>query len=101
MDSTKTEVIMLNLSDPRHAAADERLRTETVIWLTTVTADGQPQSSPVWFLWDDGEFLIYAQPRSWKVRNIGVHPQVSLNLNSSDSGGRVVTFEASARIAAD
>ena len=50
-------------------------------------------------MWDDGEFLVYAQPRSPKVRNIRGHPAVSLHLNSDDGGGRVVTFEASARIA--
>ena len=91
---------MLNLSADAASALDSRLQADTIAWLTTVTADGQPQSSPVWFLWDEGEFLIYAQPQSWKVRNIRSHPQVSLNLNSSDQGGRVVTFEASARIEA-
>ena len=30
--------------------AAERLRTEEVIWLTTVGNDGMPQPSPVWFL---------------------------------------------------
>ncbi len=91
---------MLDLSADAAVTLDERLRAEDIAWLTTVTPDGQPQSSPVWFLWADGEFLIYARPRSWKVRNIGAHPQVSLHLNSNDQGGAVVTFEASARIAA-
>jgi PPOX class probable F420-dependent enzyme len=92
---------VLDLSAEAAAALDERLRTENIAWITTVTADGQPQSSPVWFLWDDGEFLVYAQPRSWKVRNIRAHPRVSLHLNSDGQGGRVVTFEASARIASE
>ena len=30
----------------------ERLENEHVVWLTTVAADGTPQPSPVWFLWD-------------------------------------------------
>jgi PPOX class probable F420-dependent enzyme len=92
---------VLNLSADVAAALDERLRAEDIGWLTTVSRDGQPQSSPVWFLWDDGEFLVYAQPQSPKVRNIRAHPQVSLHLNSNDRGGAVVTFEASASIAAD
>jgi PPOX class probable F420-dependent enzyme len=92
---------VLDLSADTAAALDERLRAENIGWLTTVSPAGQPQSSPVWFLWDDGEFLVYAQPRSLKVRNIRAHPQVSLHLNSNDHGGAVVTFEATARIAAD
>jgi hypothetical protein len=37
--------------------AEGRLREEGIAWLTTVRADGQPQSVPVWFLWDGGSFL--------------------------------------------
>jgi len=90
---------VLDLNAAAAAALDERLQAESVIWLTTVDADGQPQSSPVWFLWDDGEFLVYAEPGSWKVRNIRAHPQVALNLNSNAQGGQVATFEGTARIA--
>lgn len=90
---------MLSLSAQASAALAGRLRTENVAWITTVTPGGQPQSSPVWFLWEEDEFLVYAQPHSWKVRNIRANPQVSLHLNSDAEGGQVVTFEGSARIA--
>lgn len=90
---------MLNLSAEASAELSERLRAEDIAWLTTVSPDGQPQSSPVWFLWTDGSFLVYAQPRSWKVRNIRAHPQVSVHLNSDEHGGNVATFEGIARIA--
>jgi len=90
---------VLNLGEEAAGALAGRLRAEGVIWITTVTPGGQPQSSPVWFLWAEDEFLVYAQPRSWKVRNIRVNPQVSLHLNSDTAGGQVVTFEGSARIA--
>ncbi len=89
---------MLNLSAEKSAALSERLRTENVAWITTVTPGGQPQSSPVWFLWDENVFLMYAQPHSWKVRNIRTDPKVSLHLNSDAEGGGVVTFEGSAQI---
>lgn len=91
---------MLNLSAEQAAGLTERLRNERIAWITTVTPGGQPQSSPIWFLWDSGtgEFLVFAQPRSWKVRNIRANPLVSLNLNSDDHGGKVATFEGSANI---
>jgi PPOX class probable F420-dependent enzyme len=75
-----------------------RLKGETVIWLTTVRADGTPQPSPVWFLWDGAEFLIYSQPRKPKLRNIRKNTRVSLNLNSDESGGKVAAFAGVARI---
>jgi PPOX class probable F420-dependent enzyme len=89
---------VLNLTDEESADVIGRLQSESVAWITTVTGDGQPQSSPVWFLWADDEFLIYAQPRSWKVRNVLANPLVSLHLNSGPSGGQVVTFEGTAQV---
>ncbi len=49
---------MLNLSAEASAALGKPLLEESKAWITTVTAGGQPQSSPVWFLWADGEFLV-------------------------------------------
>jgi PPOX class probable F420-dependent enzyme len=75
-----------------------RLKSETLIWLTTVRADGTPQPSLVWFLWDGREFLIYSQPRKPKLRNIRRNSRVSLHLNSDDSGGDVAVFTGEARV---
>ena len=71
---------MLDPSRQAHAHADRRLRSEQVAWLTTVRADGQAQSSPVWFLWDGDSFLLYSQPDAQKVRNVAANPKVSLHL---------------------
>lgn len=76
----------------------ERLRTDTVGWLTTVTADGQPQTFPIWFLWEDGEALIYSDRRAKRNANIAANPRVSLHLNDNGSGGDIVIVEGEARI---
>ena len=89
---------MLNPDDPAHAAADVRLRAETVIWLTTVTRSGQPQSSPVWFLWNGTEFLIYGSMHGRKTRNIAANPRVDLHLDGNGQGGGIVIFEGTARL---
>ncbi len=67
-----------------------RLKEEQVIWLTTVRADGSPQPTPVWFLWDGETFLIYSMPTAHKLRNVAANPRVALNLNSDAYGGEVV-----------
>ena len=64
----------------------ERLATDIIGWLTTVTPDGQPQTFPIWFLWEDGEALIYSDRRAKRNVNIAHNPRVSLHLN--DDGGR-------------
>lgn len=73
-----------------------RLRRATIAWLTTVTADGQPQTSPVWFLWQDGVIVVSSLPNAPRVRNIRANPRVALNLDGDGEGGAIVTFEGEA-----
>lgn len=80
----------------RHAL--ERLRTDMIGWLATVTCDGQPQTFPIWFLWDDGEALIYSDRRAKRNDNVRANPRVSLHLNDNGTGGDVVILEGEARI---
>ncbi|HVQ95526.1 MAG TPA: pyridoxamine 5'-phosphate oxidase family protein [Mycobacteriales bacterium] len=79
------------------AQAVQRLKQEPVIWLTTVRADGQPQSSPVWFDWNGSDLLVFSQPGAGKVRNITGRPLVAAHL-ADDEGSDVVTIEARAEL---
>jgi len=81
--------------------AESRLKDEEIAWMTTVRSDGQPQTVPVWFLWDDDGFLIYSQPNRQKLRNITRNPRVGLNLNSNEQGNDVVRLEGTASIDED
>jgi PPOX class probable F420-dependent enzyme len=89
---------VLDPSKPAHARAAERLRSEPIAWLTTVRADGQAQSSPVWFLWDGRTFLLYSQPGAQKVRNLAANPKVALHLGDDGAGGDIVTVEGTAAL---
>ena len=83
------------------ARAERRLREEGIIWLTTVRSDGQPQSVPVWFLWDGETFLVYSRPSQQKLKNIGRNARVGLHLNANDRGGEVVRAEGAAEVVQD
>ena len=80
----------------RHAL--ERLDHDMIGWLTTVTADGQPQTFPIWFLWDGGEILVYSDRRAKRNLNIRANPRVTLHLADDGRGGDVVVVEGEARI---
>jgi PPOX class probable F420-dependent enzyme len=86
---------------PTNSRATERLRSELIIWLTTVRANGQPQSSAVWFIVEGDEFLIYSKPQVAKVDNIEANPRVALHLDGNGRGGDIVTVEGTARIVAE
>jgi len=92
---------MIDKSHPKWRDAERRLRHEPILWLTTVRGDGQPQSSPVWFLWDGDGFLVYSMPAAKKVANIRGNPKVSAHLSDDGQGGDVVTLEGTAEITAD
>lgn len=79
----------------------ERLDGELVVWMTTVSAAGQPQTSPVWFLVQDEVIVIYSVAGTPRTRNIAANPRVSLHLNSTPAGGEVVVIEGSAEIPPD
>ena len=72
----------------------DKLEHETVIWLTTVKQDGTPEPNPVWFYWDGKTVLIYSQPASFKLRNIPIHPKVSLHFEGGGDDVVVLTGEA-------
>jgi PPOX class probable F420-dependent enzyme len=80
------------------ARALERLEAELIGWLTTTNPDGQPQSSPIWFLWVGDEILIYSHKRAPRNGNVAARPHVAFNLNTDAGGGDVVTMEGDGRI---
>ena len=92
---------MLDLDSPAGARADRRLRSEQILWLTTVRADGQPQSSPVWFLWDGETLLVFSQPDAQKLRNLAGNPRVAVHLESGGTGDEVVTIDGTAAVDPD
>ncbi|MGH8875507.1 MAG: TIGR03667 family PPOX class F420-dependent oxidoreductase [Acidimicrobiia bacterium] len=89
---------MLDLTTPTGRRVAKRLETETVVWLTTVSPDGSPRPSLVWFWWDGQEVLVYSQPGKVKLRNIEARPRVALNFNSDPGGGDVGVLLGAARL---
>jgi PPOX class probable F420-dependent enzyme len=89
---------MLDTTSEAGRRAERRLGEEEISWLTTVRSDGQPQSVPVWFLWDGEGFLVYSQPGRQKLKNIARNPRVDVNLNSNAHGGDVVRAECEAEV---
>lgn len=75
-----------------------RLQEEIIIWLVTTSADGTPQPSPVWFLWEDGTLLIYSQPDAPKIRNIAARPKVALHFDGDGQGGNIVVLTGTAEL---
>lgn len=94
---SRTGLSHIDESSEAGARAAERLSSDRVAWLTTVASDGTPQTSPIWFLWDGNEILIYSL-ESPRARNVAAHHRVSLHLDGNGLGGDILIVEGDARI---
>jgi PPOX class probable F420-dependent enzyme len=86
--------------DPARAAAriDRMLRRETVVWLSSVCADGTPHLVPIWFSWDGRDVLIASKPHARKVANLRENPSVMLALGEPEDDFDVGMIEGVAEL---
>jgi PPOX class probable F420-dependent enzyme len=79
-------------------ACDERLRSEPIIWLSTVDERGLPHIVPIWFVWDGEAFLIFSKPHARKVQAIGRQARVALGLGEPRDDFDVQLIEGHATV---
>ncbi len=69
------------------------LDRELIGFLTAVNAVGQPQASPVWFIRDGDDIVVYNRPDSPRLDSIVVNPRVAFNLRGDRRAHAVVSIE--------
>lgn len=80
------------------ARIDRMLDASTVVWLSTVCADGLPHLVPIWFSWDGRSVLIASKPNAKKVTNLRANPAVTLALGEPDDDFDVGIVEGLAEL---
>ena len=85
-------------TDAAAARIDRMLRSESVVWLSSVRADGGPHLVPIWFSWDGASLLIASKPHAKKVRNLRANPSVMLALGEPDDDFDVGMIEGVAEL---
>ena len=89
---------MIDLNNETGQRLLERIRHERVIWLTTVSPSGIPQPRPVWFVWDEGDFIVYSNAHAKKLYHIAGNSNVSLHFNTGAAGYDIQVILAKAHI---
>lgn len=89
---------LLSVTSKAMARISDRLTTEPILWLTTVSGDQRPHSVPVWFYWADPCITIFSQPTSAKVPRLRRNPAVSVSLDSASRGTDIVLGEGDAHL---
>lgn len=71
------------------AHVEGRLRDDLIAWLVTVRPSGQPDATPIWFVWHEGKLVIYSKPSQTKLSNLATNPRVTVVLDDTRGGGDV------------
>lgn len=74
----------------------EALDNALIGFVTAVNGDGQPQTSPVWFMRDGEDFVVYNRPTAPRLESIAANPQVAFNLRADRAGHAMVSLEGTA-----
>jgi PPOX class probable F420-dependent enzyme len=77
---------------------DQKLRSESVVWLSSVAPNGTPHLVPIWFSWDGETVLIASKPEAKKVRNLRANPSVMLALGEPEDDFDVGMIEGVAEL---
>jgi PPOX class probable F420-dependent enzyme len=70
-------------------AAEKYLAERSNMVLATIRTDGRPQLSPVWFIWQDNEFLISTTISTAKWKNLLRDPRCTGLVDAPD--GRYIS----------
>ncbi len=66
--------------------------------LAYIGLDEKPRVVPIWFLYQDGEFIMVTGPRAEKARAIEANPAVALTIDSSTPPYQVLLVQGDATI---
>ncbi len=88
----------IDLETEKGRRADAQLRADLVAWLVTVSPDGAPVPTPVWFLWDGTSLLVYSQRDKPKLRHIAANPRVAIALRTDEHGDDIVVITGDAAV---
>lgn len=72
------------MADLQHPKVQKILQSKALAHLATIGSHGDPQSSPMWFLWD-GEYIKFTHTTDrQKYQNIKRDPRVSISIVDVD-----------------
>lgn len=77
---------------------DRALRSDPVVWLSSVQPDGRPHLVPVWFHWDGEQIVAFSKPHARKVGNLRDQPRVMLAVGTPGPDFEVELIEATAEL---
>src|SRR3981081_3858987 len=82
----------------QHPASKELLLSTIPARLAYVWTDGTPRVVPVWFHWNESEFVIATPPKAPKLKALAKRPKVALTIDDNTFPHKVLLVRGTARM---
>src|ERR1039457_5141115 len=82
----------------QHPASKELLQSTIPARLAYVWTDGTPRVVPIWFHWNEREFVLGTPPKAPKLKALAKNPKVSLTIDDNTFPHKVLLVRGTARL---
>src|ERR1700719_4942722 len=82
----------------QHPASRELLQSKIPARLAYTWTDGTPRVVPIWFHWNEREFIMATPPKAPKLKALAKNPRVSLTIDDNTFPHKVLLMRGSARL---
>src|SRR4030088_2990573 len=82
----------------QHPASKELLHSQIPARLAYVWTDGTPRVIPIWFHWNEREFVLATPPKAPKLKALVKNPKVSLTIDDNTFPHKVLLIRGTARL---
>src|SRR5258708_1018340 len=82
----------------QHPASKELLQSTIPARLAYVWTDGTPRVVPIWFHWNESDFVLATPPKAPKVKALAKNPNVALTIDDNSFPHKVLLVRGTARL---
>jgi hypothetical protein len=82
----------------QHPVSRELLRSTIPARLAYISTDGTPRVVPIWFHWNEREFILGTPPKAPKLKALAKNPKVALTIDENTFPHKVLLVRGSARL---
>ncbi len=82
----------------QHPTSKELLHSTIPARLAYVWTDGTPRVVPIWFHWNDREFVLGTPPKAPKLKALAKNPKVALTIDGNTFPHSVLLVRGTARL---
>lgn len=82
----------------QHPVSRELLQSTIPARLAYISTDGTPRVVPIWFHWNEREFILGTPPKAPKLKALAKNPKVALTIDENTFPHKVLLVRGSARL---